>query len=257
MRPSASARLLFSFIMLGVVAVVADAPLSAVALENRPPRLRASVADLYCRGDYVVIRIRAIDPDGDPLIYGVDASGAALPTGLALGRKNGRIRGVLRRTGDEGSSTGYDVVVTATDPGGLSGTLPIHIFSIACEEPRISLFTLVDAEQDRDVRILKDGDTLSLSELPRRLNVRTDAYPETLAESFYGGIVESVRFELDGVPVRTENAQPFAPGGDTDGNYATFALTLGSHTLTAIPFDGASASGKQGEVKSVSFEVIP
>jgi len=242
-------------IALLTVALVTATPLFALATENQAPRLRASVADLYCRGDYVVIRIRGIDPDGDALVYRIDPAGAALPTGLSLGRKSGRIRGVLRRTGDEGSSTAYDVVVTATDPGGLSGRLAITIFSIACEEPRISLFTLVDAGEDGDLRVLKEGAVLSLGKLPTQLSVRADAYPETFAESFYGGIVESVRFELDGTSVRTENVAPYALGGDANGNYARFPLTLGIHTLTAIPYDGNSATGKQGEPKSVTFEV--
>jgi len=248
----------FSRALLALAALVTLAQAPAVgASGNRPPQLDADVEDLYCRGDYVVIQIHGGDPDGDPLTYRLDPASAALPTGLTLGRKSGRISGVLRRTDDEGSSTGYDVVVTATDSCGLSASLAVNIFSIACEEPRISLFTLVDAKRDRDVAILKDGDVLLLRSLPRKLSVRVDAYPETLAESFYGGVVESTRFELDGVAIRTENVPPYALGGDIRGDYASFRLTPGPHTLTAIPFDADAASGKQGEAKSISFDVVP
>lgn len=256
MIPTASPLFARALLTLAALATLAYAP-SASASVNRPPQLDADVEDLYCRGDYVLIQIRGDDPDGDPLTYRIDPAGTPLPTGLTLGRKSGRISGVLRRTDEEGSSTGYDVVVTATDPCGLASSLTINIFSIACEEPRISLFTLVDAKRDRDVAILKDGDTLSLRSLPRKLSVRVDAYPETLAESFYGGVVESTRFELDGVLIRTENVPPYALGGDIRGDYASFRLTPGPHTLTAIPFDANAAGGKQGEAKTVSFEVVP
>jgi hypothetical protein len=254
MHPSASPGFPRALLALATLITLACAP-GARASDNRPPRLDADIEDLYCRGDYVVIRMQGVDPDGDPLTYRIDPAGAALPTGLALGSKSGRISGVLRRTGDEGSSTDYDVVVTATDPRGLSASLAINVFSIACEEPRISLFTLVDAKRDRDVAILKDGDVLSLRSLPKKLSVRVDAYPETLAESFYGGVVESIRFELDGVAIRTENVPPYALGGDIHGDYASFRLTPGPHTLTAIPFDSDAAGGKQGEAKTISFEV--
>jgi hypothetical protein len=231
-------------------------PAIASGSGNRPPVLSADVEDLYCRGDDVVICIEGDDPDGDRLTYRVDPVGAALPTGLALGRKSGCIRGILRRTGDEGSSTGYDVVVTARDPGGLEGSVAINIFSIACEEPRISRFVLVDAGRDRDLRTLRDGDVLSLRKLPPKLTIRVDAYPETMAESFYGGIVESIRFVLDGVEGRTENVAPYALGGDIRGDYARVRLPRGKHMLTAIPFDADAGGGKQGEAKSIEIEVV-
>lgn len=255
MTTTASLRVTRALFILATLVTLAYSP-PASASGNRPPQLDADVEDLYCRGDYVVIQIRGGDPDGDPLRYRIDPAGGALPTGLTLGRKSGRISGVLRRTDDEGSSTGYDVVVKATDPCGLSASITINIFSIACEEPRISLFTLVDAKRDRDVITLKDGDVLSLRSLPRRLSVRVDAYPETLAESFYGSVVESIRFELDGFVVRTENVPPYALGGDIRGDYASFRLTPGPHTLTAIPFDADAAGGDQGEAKTISFEVL-
>jgi hypothetical protein len=214
------------------------------------------VEPLYCRGDYVEIRVLGSDPDGDRLRYAIDPASDALPTGLTLGACSGRIRGILRRTNDEGSSTGYDVVVVASDPGGLSGSVAFHLFSIACEEPRISRFVLVDAKRERDIRMLVDGDVLSLHRLPRHLSIRVDAYPETLAESFYGGVVESVRFELDGQPVRTENQPPYSLGGDVDGDYATFPLRHGLHTLTATPYDANHGGGTQGLPRSIDFRVI-
>jgi hypothetical protein len=228
----------------------------AEASGNRPPTVTAGVEPLYCRGDYVEIRVRGVDPDGDRLTYAIDAAGDDLPEGLALGARSGRIRGILRRTGDEGSSTGYDVIVVATDPGGLSGSVAFNIFSIACTEPRISRFVLVDAKRDRDIRMLVDGDVLSLRRLPKRLSIRVDAYPETLDDSFYGGIVESVRFELDGRHVRTENVPPYALGGDERGDFAPFDLRRGRHRLEAIPYDADRGSGNEGEAASIELSVV-
>jgi hypothetical protein len=235
-------------------ATLANASIPDIASANEPPRVRAKVADLYCRGDLVAIRVRAFDPDGDPLIFSIDPAGDPLPSGLELDPVSGRIRGILRRTGEEGSSTGYDVIVVATDPGGLTGSVAFNIFSLACEEPRISRFVLVNAKKDRDIGTLSDGQVVRLRS--RRLSIRVDAYPETPEESFYGGIVESVAFELDGSAVRIENFAPYALGGDIQGDFAPFALTPGPHTLTATPFDADLGGGKQGEARTIQFKVV-
>ncbi len=243
---------LFCFTLVGFA--MSD---SAFASENRAPRIRVSVEPLYCRGDYVTIPLRASDPDGDPLKYRIDPAAGILPDGLTLRSGSpARILGVLERTGDEGSSTSYDVTVVATDPGGLSASVVVGIFSVACEEPRISLFKLVDATSDKDLQMLRDGALIDLRILPTRLTIRADAYPETLDDSFYGSIVQSVRFELDGLPVRVENSPPYALGGDTKGDYASVILTPGAHTLTAIPYAADDATGAQGLAKTIYFDVL-
>jgi hypothetical protein len=220
------------------------------------PQVSVDVEPLYCRGDDIVIRARGTDADRDPLIYTIDPAGDDLPEGLTLGTRSGRIEGILRRNAGEGSSTGYDITVVVTDPGGDSGSVTFNLFSVACEEPRISRFVLVDSQRDQDVRSLKDGDVIKLWWLSGRFNVRVEVYPETLAESFTGVIVESVRFELDGTPIRTENVPPYALGGDISGDYASFPISAGTHTLTAIPFGANNAGGPQGVSKTVTFEVV-
>jgi len=230
---------------------------SAISMENRPPTIHVSVEPVYCRGDYVVIPIRATDPDGDLLNYRIDPSTGSLPEGLALNSGSpARIRGVLKRTGSEGSSTNYDVTVVATDKGGLSASFNVNIFSIACEEPRISLFKLVDATKDTDLQILRDDNKINLQKLPKRLTIRADAYPATLDDSFYGSIVESVRFILDGVPVRIEDVRPYALGGDKKGDYTSFTLLPGTHSLTAIPYTTDNAGGTEGLAKTIYFNVV-
>jgi hypothetical protein len=255
MRNESSARsaasLLFIAALLG-----AGAAFDARAAGDVPPQVSVDVEQLYCRGDDVVIRVQATDPDGDPLAFTIDPNGDDLPEGLTLGTRSGRIEGILRRNDGEGSSTGYDITVLATDPAGNSGSVTFNLFSVACEEPRISRFVLVDAARDVDVRTLKDGDVIKLAWLTGRFSVRVDVYPETAEESFTGALARSVRFTLDGRRIRTENVAPFALGGDADGNYASFPITAGIHTLTAAPFPALNAGGTQGVAKSVTFEIV-
>lgn len=249
MRKMVSTGFAFMLLLL-VVGVLRSAAVAAA------PEVSVDVEPLYCRGDDVVIRARGTDADGDPLVYTIDPAGDDLPEGLTLGTHSGRIEGILRRNAGEGSSTGYDVTVVVTDPGGSSGNVTFNLFSVACEEPRISRFVLMDAKRDRDVQTVKDGDVIQLGWLSGRFSVRVEVYPETLEESFTGVIVESVRFELDGRRVRTENVPPYALGGDVEGDYASFPISAGVHTLTATPFGANNAGGAQGVSRTVTFEVV-
>lgn len=223
---------------------------------DTPPEVSADIEDLYCRGDDVVIQLRATDPDGDPVAFTIDPAGDDLPEGLTLGTRSGRIEGILRRTDGEGSSTGYDITVVATDPGGLSSAVTFNLFSIACEEPRIARFVLVDTQRDVDVRILEDADVIKLGWLQGRFSVRVEVYPETPAESFTGVIAESVGFVLDGRRIRTESVAPYVLGGDPKGNYVPFPISAGQHSLTAIPFGANNAGGAQGPAKTLTFQVV-
>jgi hypothetical protein len=107
--------------------------------------------------------------------------------------------------------------------------------------------TLVNADTDTDIGLLHAGDTLNLATLPtKNLNVRADVQ----------GTVASVRFSLDGAVVRTENVAPYALGGDTNGNYAAWTPSVGSHSLTAAPFIGTGATGTAGIAMTLSFSVV-
>ncbi len=109
---------------------------------------------------------------------------------------------------------------------------------------RVVRFALVDADRDKDIGELRDGATLDLSRLPtRRLNVRAETAPAR---------VGSVRFILDGKPVKTEKAAPYALAGDRDGDYGAWTPSPGTHTLTAIP----SAGGRDGKPLTIRFKVL-
>ena len=109
-------------------------------------------------------------------------------------------------------------------------------------------FVLVDAAADVDIRPLLNGDILDLSTLPPELSIRA-------AISLLPG---SVVFGFDGDPAfRTENANPYALGGDIGGDYAPVALAPGDYTIAATPFAAADGGGAAGAARSIGFTVQP
>ncbi len=106
-------------------------------------------------------------------------------------------------------------------------------------------FTLVDAAGDRDIRPLADGATIDLARDGAALNV----WAETAGE------VRSVRFAVDGRTVRTENTPPFALAGDNDGDYNTWSVGAGKHTLKATPYAKGGANGEAGKALEITITV--
>lgn len=108
-------------------------------------------------------------------------------------------------------------------------------------------FTLVNADSNTDIRPLLHGDTLVLSELPPQLSIR----------AVVTGAPGSVVFGYDDTPaIQTENVAPYALAGDSPaGDYNPFALSTGSHTLTATPFAGMGGGGAGGGSQTISFSV--
>jgi len=109
-------------------------------------------------------------------------------------------------------------------------------------------FTLVDADSDRDIGPLANGDTVDLAALPtRNLNVRADTSP---------AIVGSVRFVFEG-NVHVENGAPYTLGGDNGtGDYFPWTPGLGAQTLSATPYSGSDAGGAAGNALTVTFNVV-
>jgi N-acetylneuraminic acid mutarotase len=107
--------------------------------------------------------------------------------------------------------------------------------------------TLVNAATDADVGPLATGATVDFAggaTFSVRADVAAGAAP-----------VGSVQFLLDGQLIRTESSVPFSVAGDTAGDYAPWAVATGSHTLTALPFAGADATGDVGSPLTVTITV--
>jgi hypothetical protein len=110
--------------------------------------------------------------------------------------------------------------------------------------PVVTSLTLMDAATDQEIKELKKGDVINLSEAGNGLfSIRANT----------SGPIDQVTLKLQG-PVkytRTEKAFPYALFGDIEGDYGGRALPAGKYTLTATPFN----QRKQGIALTVSFEV--
>jgi hypothetical protein len=113
----------------------------------------------------------------------------------------------------------------------------------------VTSFTLIRADSDAVAGVIAPGSTVNLSVVGFLLNVRADTT----------GTVGSVEFSLDSTATfRTENAAPFALGGDIASNYASVPqlATLGMHSVVATPYSGRNRSGIKGTPVSIAFTVV-
>ena len=116
----------------------------------------------------------------------------------------------------------------------------------------VTSFTLINADSDQPIagyESIADGANLNLAMLPtRNLNIRANTTPAS---------VGSVRFALDeNANFRTDNAAPYALGGDNGTDYLPWTPSVANHSLTATPFSGADATGMAGVARTLSFKVI-
>jgi hypothetical protein len=110
---------------------------------------------------------------------------------------------------------------------------------------------LIDAFTDKDISSLVNGMTVALGSVGRSLNVRLQPAP-------LAGKVGSVVFRYDNgtIPFRIENGAPYSFAGDVNGNYTPWTPTVGSHTIIATVFAGASGLGGVMATVSASFQVV-
>ena len=114
----------------------------------------------------------------------------------------------------------------------------------------ISSFTLINADNNTDIRDLKDGDTINLAAL---------SYPTlTMRANTDPAVVGSVLFRLTG-PLRrglTENNAPYSLFANKKTNYYGLLFPTGNYTLNAIPFSAAGAKGTRGTPLTIRFTII-
>lgn len=131
--------------------------------------------------------------------------------------------------------------------GNCGMVLSIAVLVSGLHAGEVTGLTLVNAETNRAIGALKDGDTIDLSKTGGELNVRADV----------SGGVGSVRFAYDKDDnYRTESTAPFAFAGDTKGNYGNWSPSPGKHTIVATPFTKPRAGGDMGQPFSLSFKVV-
>jgi len=205
-----------------------------------------------CRGDEITVDLS--DPNKSnarPRIYELDPTLDALPKHLSLNRRTGVVNGIVR---DSGFRNVYTIGVIGTDPVNQQSIVSSKKIQVDwCQGTRISRFWLVDTDTNLPVRVLKDGDTVSLSCLGG-FSVEVETYAEIATEAqSEGDLTDKVVFKLDGMRVRTESVWPFALGGDVDGDYKAFPISLGEHRLEAIPYN---ANRDTGLSKEIIFTVV-
>ncbi|MEJ7677495.1 MAG: choice-of-anchor Q domain-containing protein [Segetibacter sp.] len=99
------------------------------------------------------------------------------------------------------------------NPRVVDGTIDMGAFEFHHQATAVSSFTLINADNDEDIRELKDGDTLNLAILPSvNLNIRANTNP---------AITGSVTFDLSGQQTRNhiENNAPYALFANNKGDY--------------------------------------
>ena len=143
----------------------------------------------------------------------------------------------LRLQVSDGALSASDEVSITVNPAPPSG-------------PRVASLTLINADTDQPLAgfdPLLDGATVNFATLPtQNLSIRANATD-----------VGSVRFDLDGVVnYQTENRLPYALVGDNSGDYNAWTPSLGSHTVTVVPYPEANLGGTAGTPLTITFTVV-
>lgn len=133
-----------------------------------------------------------------------------------------------------------------------STTLPVNP-TIPTTGLSVTDIKLVDAETEKDVVSITDGQSISLSKLKLlKVNIR----------AVVAGSAGSVKLELSGKQSKsyTDSQAPYALHGDDGkgnfyyGNWNPPAT--GTYTLKATPYTAAKGSGTVGAAKTVTFTIV-
>ncbi|MEM9077708.1 MAG: choice-of-anchor D domain-containing protein [Bacteroidota bacterium] len=118
------------------------------------------------------------------------------------------------------------------------------------EGPRVTGFTLINANTNEPIGSLEDGDIIDLADFPVDINFNIEA---NVSEFPVGSVV----FDFNGEEgFRTESFVPYALGSDNDGNFNPTNIPLGVNSLTATPFTESRGNGDSGLSSSINFDVI-
>jgi hypothetical protein len=217
---------------------------------------RVSAADAdgkvhVCRGDEITVDFAPANASRRPRIYEIDRTLGPFPKSLTLNRRTGILNGIVR---DSGFRNVYNLGVIITDPVSQDTThQTVEITVDWCQGSRVSRFWVVDTDTNMPIRVLRNGDVVNLAHLGG-FSVDVETYAEIATEAqSEGDLTDKVTFKLNGETIRTEEYWPYSLGGDKDGNYFPFPITVGEHRLEAIPFN---SSGEIGVSKEILFTVI-
>ncbi len=108
-------------------------------------------------------------------------------------------------------------------------------------------FTLLNADTDKEIGSLTEGYIIDFAATgTRNLAIRANANTST----------GSVIFNTNGNGIITENDAPFALAGNNGTDYNAWVPALGSHKVTATPYQSANGTGTAGTALTVNFTVV-
>ncbi len=115
--------------------------------------------------------------------------------------------------------------------------------------PAIDKLILINADTDQSIGELTPGYVINTSVIgTTHLNIEAKTFP---------AVVGSVGWKLDSLAVRTENTPPYAYAGDNgQGNYNSFTLTPGSHSLKVNAYTLSNRNGTAGPEYTINFTVV-
>ncbi|GAB3050168.1 choice-of-anchor Q domain-containing protein [Spirosoma pulveris] len=163
----------------------------------------------------------------------------------------GQTSATLRLTNVQPQQAGsYSLVATSACNSVTSTAFSLSVTTPTTPSAGVTHFWLINADTDQPIQELTAGTQLNLSTLPtRNLNIQAVTEPAT---------VGSVAFSLSGQQRYqvVEGVAPYALFGDNQGDYLTWTPNLGSYSLTATPYAGASGTGAIGTALTVDFTVV-
>ncbi|MCR6637605.1 MAG: hypothetical protein NVV82_01020 [Sporocytophaga sp.] len=123
-----------------------------------------------------------------------------------------------------------------------SGKFKLWTYNPDKPNTNIPYFTLVNADTDKDIGLIREGDTL-FRPVGGNINIRYNA----------ATTIGSVILKINDVPRRTENSVPYALAGDIIGDYSPWTTPPGQYNISGVAYSGSGGTGTQGPTTSVNF----
>ena len=169
-------------------------------------------------------------------------SADAIDIDFSASTDNAKISGIVVRSADESSSnspaSNNSEPVAVND--GITGALEIGLY---------------DAETDNLIQTIQDGDTVDENNL---VNQNLTMAASVSDRSLFPGEVESMVVNLNnGQEIRTENVEPYALFGDTNGDFFNGSgIPEGDNTISFELYSQQGANGDLLDTVTMNFEIL-
>ncbi len=115
-----------------------------------------------------------------------------------------------------------------------------------CNQPTVQSLSLINTNNNADLGIINEGDTID----------ETQIFNFSIRANVCNHPTGSVEFIVDGNSFNIDNADPFSINGNSNGFYNSWNADSGMHTITAVPYTQANATGTPGDSLSLSVLII-